>query len=278
MTCCKDRPDPVGAINNVYDLPSIEPAIRYLHGAIGYPTKATWLKAIHNGNYLTWPLFKVKILNKFFPESEETHKGHMRTQRQGVQSTKATAQQAAPLSAAQTGDSPPNNTTDSEEPEAAPIPKRKDIFISLYKTRDTIYTDQTGKFPHTSSRGKNYQMVIHNIDGNSTWVETMKTKTQGEMINSRRRALIRMKLQGIIPLHQILQNEISQAYKDKIHDTGMTYHLVPPDNRRRNIAKRYIQMWKNHFVRVISGAAATSPLHLWCQAIPQAERQFLLLG
>ena len=79
----------------------------------------------------------------------------MRTQRLGVRSTNATAQKAVPLSAAQTGDSPPNKTENSEEPEAAPIPKRKEIFIALYKTRDTIYTDQTGKFSHTCSRGNN---------------------------------------------------------------------------------------------------------------------------
>ena len=60
MACCKYQPDQVGEINNVYDLPSIEPEIRYLHGAAGFPTKATWLKAIRNGNYLTWPLVNVK--------------------------------------------------------------------------------------------------------------------------------------------------------------------------------------------------------------------------
>ena len=47
-----DRPYPAEAINNVYDLPSIKPAIRYLHGAAGFPTKVTWLKAIRNGSYL----------------------------------------------------------------------------------------------------------------------------------------------------------------------------------------------------------------------------------
>ena len=102
----------------------------------------------------------------------------MRTQRQGVRFTKSTAQQAAPLRAAQTGDSPPNKTGNTAEPEEVTIPKRKDIYIALYKTRDTIYTDQTGKFPHTSSRGDNYQIVIHDIDRNSTWVDPMKNKTQ----------------------------------------------------------------------------------------------------
>ena len=67
------------------------------------------------------------------------------------------------------------------------------------------------------------------------------------MINVRRRALLRMKFQGIVPLHQILDNETSQAYKDEIRETGMTYQLVPRDDHRCNISKRSIQTWKNHF-------------------------------
>jgi hypothetical protein len=37
-------------IHNVYELPSVEPTIQYLHGAAGFPTRASWLKAIHHGN------------------------------------------------------------------------------------------------------------------------------------------------------------------------------------------------------------------------------------
>ena len=98
------------------------------------------------------------------------------------------------------------------------------------------------------------------------------------MINTRLRSRLRMKIQGIVLLHQILDNETSQAYKDEIRDTGMTYQLVPPDDHCRNISERAIQTWKNRFVSVLSGMAATFLLHLWCQYIPQAERQLLLLG
>ena len=31
----------------------------------GFPTKRTWLKAICNGSYLTWPLIKLKNVNQF---------------------------------------------------------------------------------------------------------------------------------------------------------------------------------------------------------------------
>ena len=115
-------------------------------------------------------------------------------------------------------------------------------------------------------------MIIHDIGVNSTWVEPMKKKTQVEMINERRRALLCMKLQGIVLLHQILDNEISQVYKYEIRKTGMTYQIVPPDNHCRNIDEKAIQTWKNHFVSVLSREAAMFPLQLWCQSIPQAER------
>jgi hypothetical protein len=71
-------------LHNECELPSIEPTIRYLHGKAGFPTKASWLKAICKGNYLSRPLINVNNVAKDFPESEETQKGHMCYQRQGV--------------------------------------------------------------------------------------------------------------------------------------------------------------------------------------------------
>ena len=57
----------------------------------------------------------------------------------------------------------------------------------------------------------------------------------------------------------------------------MTYQLVPPDDHRRNISEKSIQIWKGCLIAVLSSAAPTFPLHLWCQVVPQAEKQLLLL-
>ena len=86
-----------------------------------------------------------------------------------------------------------------------------------------------------------------------------------------------MNLQGIISKHQVLDNEILDAYCTEIRDTNMTFQLVPPDGHRRNLAELAIQTWKDHFVGVLSVTASTFPLHLWCQIIHQSERQLLLL-
>ena len=73
---------------NVYSLPSIPQTMRYLHAAAGFPTKDPWINAIKHGNYTTFPGITAKAVNKHFPESVETQKGHMKKQCQNVRSTK----------------------------------------------------------------------------------------------------------------------------------------------------------------------------------------------
>ena len=104
-----------------------------------------------------------------------------------------------------------------------------------------MFSDQTGKFLHTSSKGDNYQISLHKIDGNSTWIDPMKNKTEGEMILSQCRTLARIKLHSIVPKHQVLDNEISAAYKAEIQAKNMTYQIVPPNDHYRNISEKAIQ-------------------------------------
>ena len=118
--------------------------------------------------------------------------------------------------------------------QVTPNREKYDVFINVYKPNETMYTYQTGKFPHRLSRGNRYQMILHEIGGNSFWIEPTKNKTEGEMILARRRALERMKAQGIMPTHQVLDNEISTAYRLEIEKTNMTYQLVPPYDHRQN--------------------------------------------
>jgi hypothetical protein len=74
---------------------------------------------------------------------------------------------------------------------------------------------------------------------------------------------------------------MKQAIKETTLSDGsiskMTYKLVPPEEHQRNMAEKSIQTFKGHFVGVLSGCAKTMPMHLWCQLLPQVERQLLLL-
>lgn len=60
--------------------------------------------------------------------------------------------------------------------------KHRDIFIQVYEEKDLVYSDQTGKFPTTSSRGNKYLMILYYIDGSYIMMEPMKSRHENEMI------------------------------------------------------------------------------------------------
>ncbi len=86
--------------------------------------------------------------------------------------------------------------------------------------------------------------------------------------------------QGIVPKHQILDNQCSAHMKLAMESTTlsdgpvskMTYEIVPTEDHLRNLAKRLIGTFKDHFIGVVSGCAKSMPMHLWCQLLPQVER------
>jgi len=151
-------------VNNVYSLPSIPQTIRYLHAAAGFPVKETWLDAIKAGNYVTWPGLTTTAVRKHFPDSDETQQGHMKKQRQGVRSTK--------------------EIIGGTQSETLTSKKMHDVYIKVHNVTETMYTDQTGRFPATSTRGNQYIMVLVEVDGNYIDAEPMKNKTEGSMIKA----------------------------------------------------------------------------------------------
>jgi hypothetical protein len=70
--------------NSVYDLPSTEEAIKWMHAVCGYPVKSTWLKAVKAGNYTGWSLLTERNVSKYYPETTETPKGHLNQARKNV--------------------------------------------------------------------------------------------------------------------------------------------------------------------------------------------------
>jgi hypothetical protein len=74
--------------NSVYDLPSTKQAIKWMHAVCGYPVTSTWLKAIKAGNYVGWLMLNECNVQKYYPETIETPKGHLNQTRKNVQSTK----------------------------------------------------------------------------------------------------------------------------------------------------------------------------------------------
>jgi hypothetical protein len=78
----------VNAANAIFDLPVNCQTLMYYHAAAGFPTKETFLSTVRTGNFATWLGLTTTLVSKYFPDSKETQKGHMKGQQKGIQSTK----------------------------------------------------------------------------------------------------------------------------------------------------------------------------------------------
>ncbi len=153
--------------NSIYDLPSTEQAIEWMHAVCGYPVKLTWLKAIKAGNYIRWPMLTECNVNKYYPETSETSKGHMNQTCKNVLSTKA---KQTPLEICDTSQ--------------LHSKKVRDIYTTMYDVHETIFSDQTGRFPTCLQSGNKYIMVLVEINSNAILVEPMKIRKDAEMIQA----------------------------------------------------------------------------------------------
>jgi hypothetical protein len=156
--------------------------------------------------------------------------------------------------------------------------KVQDVFVKTYNVQETIFSDQTGKFPTQSQRGNKYIMVMVEINSNAILVEPMKSRNDGEMIRAYNVLVKRLKNAGFRTKKHVLDNEISENMKQHIRDQyKFTLELVPPGCHRRNAAEVAILNFKAHFLSVLAGTADNFPNNLWDRLLPQTEIKLNLL-
>ncbi len=101
-----------------------------MHAICGYPVKLTWLKAIKVGNYVGWLMLNECNVQKYYPKTIETPKGHLNQTRKNVRSTK---EKSAPL-----------ETCDTSQLCGKKV---QDVYTQMYMVRKTMFSDQKGQFP-----------------------------------------------------------------------------------------------------------------------------------
>ncbi|KAL7487503.1 hypothetical protein ACHAW6_013082 [Cyclotella cf. meneghiniana] len=225
--------------NNVYDLPSTKQAIKWMHAIGRYPVKSTWLKSVQAGNFVGWPLLTAKNIQKYYPDSAETPKGHLNQIRKNVRSTKPKP--------------PPFEDVHSNQLHGRKV---QDVYTYTYQVHDTIFTDQTGQFPVRSQAGNKYIMVMVEIDSSTILVEPIKNRTDTKLTRAYSALMLRLQRAGVTPHKHVLDNEISTAMKDLIQDTyKMTLELIPPGCNHRNAAEVAIHNFKSQFLSILAGVA-----------------------
>ena len=100
-------------------------------------------------------------------------------------------------------------------------------------TKKPMYSDQTGRFPITSSKGNRYLMVACELDGNYIDAEPLKSKAMNELVRAYQAIYSRWKQTGVIsPNWHILDNEAPEELKTAIRTNGCRIELTPADMHR----------------------------------------------
>ena len=135
--------------------------INFYHAACFSPTVATFYKALKKGNFQSWPGPTPELVLKYLQPSIATQFGHLNQERQNLQSTKHTAEVDF-FPATDVPNEPTNHML------ATVVP---------YSITHKAFGDLPGKFPHTSSRGYQYFLVVYHYDGNAILVQTLKNRS-----------------------------------------------------------------------------------------------------
>jgi hypothetical protein len=133
-------------VQHAHDNNNQKDLINYRHAACFSPVKSTWIKAIKNGFFSSWPGLNEHTVEKHLSKYTSTPKGHLNQQRQNTRTTKIK--------------------------EAYLLDQEHDIDHGIQTQfvyaatidRGQIYTDQTGRFPMVSRKGNKYIMILYGYD------------------------------------------------------------------------------------------------------------------
>ena len=255
---------------NAYRLKTKRDLISFYGGAAGWPVKPTWIKAINNGSYASWPGLTAALVNKYYEKQIPTIMGHMHARRSGIRSTKQT----------------PVNLLDADNDNIAPPrphilrSKQRNVgahLVDATKLTGAISTDFCGRCPHTSSRGMKYIFVLYDYDSNAILAVPTQSRESADMVAAYDECYQQLKSAGITPILQYLDNEVSAMLIESIKAKNLDYQLASPHDHRLNPAERAVQTFKNHFIAILAGCDSRFPKYLWCRLVFQAVRTLNML-
>ena len=201
--------------NSAYEQSTKKDLINFLHRAAFSPSVSTWTKAIDSNFFATWPGLTADAVRKFLPKSLNTAKGHLKAARKNQRSTKV-----APV--------PPPLMTTPSSPSQEPAVRTNFVYTKVVEVTGQIFTDQTGRFPVTSSKGNQYIMVLYDFDSNAILAEPMKNRSEREMVQVYTKMHTYLCRRGLKPRLQKLDNECPAGLKAFMADEDVTYQLALP--------------------------------------------------
>jgi hypothetical protein len=155
--------------NSAYHTSMLPELVQFLHAACGSPVPSTWIRAIKQGHFVTWPGPTTSLVHKHLPKSLATVKGHLNQQRKSLQSTK-------PNSIQPNDDLSPSSDSPNEQ--------SHHLYAATIELTGQTATDLTGQFPSNSSRGNKYILILYNYNSNSILAKPMKNHSDSEHLRA----------------------------------------------------------------------------------------------
>jgi hypothetical protein len=114
------------------------------------------------------------------------------------------------------------------------------------------YSDQTGRFPITPSRGNKYIMIVYDYETNAILSEPLKYRNKNELLRAYTNLHALLVACGLKPVLHILDNEVPGKLKHFMRSKQVSFQLVPPHIHCHNAAERAISTFKDHFIATLS--------------------------
>ena len=135
------------------------------------------------------------LIHKHLTKKQSTILGHLQQPRKGLISTQEKFMHPYP---------------DPEHDQFPQSTQSENANLVFFKTVDLygkIYTDQTGRFPVTSSKGNKYILVAYHYDSNTIHAEPLKTRLGLDLTSAYQKLHSLFTNRGLRPHLHILDNE-----------------------------------------------------------------------
>jgi hypothetical protein len=113
-------------------------------------------------------------VRKYLPKSLATAKGHLKASPKNLRSTSAISPTVSPAEASTVMTTP-----------TSPVESRVRthlVYAKAVEITGQIFSDQTGRFPVTSSRGNKYLMIVYDCDSAAILAEPLKNRSECELL------------------------------------------------------------------------------------------------
>jgi hypothetical protein len=223
-----DNPIPTTTVaNSLYDCDNTQQLIRFYHACLFSPVLSTLTKAINKGDLKGFPGLTAERACCHITINDATTKRHMDQTCQGQRSTHLTSL-------------PTNNTEEvpTQEPDNTMINL---IYMTTHEVTGQLYTDQTGRFPITSTQGHAYLVIFYVYNANFISSVPIKNRTKEELLRAYQLTYEYLTRRGFKPMLHKMDNETSKDVEDFIQSRHTNLQYTPLDMHCTNSAERAIR-------------------------------------